>query len=285
MSPIGWLPGVLRSAGLEVVEHAGWQDRGRVGVFAPGGVLVHHTGPGGDHMLVELCIRGRADLPGPLCHVVLTRDGVWHLIAGGKANHAGDGVLPWDLSGAVTGGNAQLIGVEVTNTGDGSDRYPDRQTWSLVDGLAAIHAHTGWGHNRTTTHADFARPRGRKNDPRGPAWVSPGPGTWTPADLRRAIAERETMPSAEEIADAVWARMIRSTAGVDSPAENVLRWAHHFAEQAATPEPAKPPAVVQVDVEQLAAAIARRIPGLSGEMIGQAVIDALRANPLGPAAG
>lgn len=282
MSAIAWLPEVLRSAGVAVVEHDGWLSRSRSGRFSPRGVLVHHTGAGEDSALVDLCIRGRADLPGPLCHVVLTRDGAWHLIAGGLANHAGNGALPWDASGATTGGNAQLIGIEITNAGDGVDPYPDPQVDALVTGVRAILDHTGWSHSHVTTHAAFARPAGRKLDPRGPAWLSPGPGTWTPTDLRQAIAGAQPptgddVATPEEIAEAVWGRQMTGVAGQTTSVAEFIKWTEHHARTVASAR------AVVVDVDQLAAALAQRLPGLDAAALKAAVVEALTERPLRPA--
>ena len=38
-----WLADVLRDAGLEVIELAGWQSRRTRAGFAPQGVVCHHT--------------------------------------------------------------------------------------------------------------------------------------------------------------------------------------------------------------------------------------------------
>jgi hypothetical protein len=44
-----WLPQVLRDAGLEVLEHGGWQNRGHGDMGAVQGVRCHHTcGPPAD---------------------------------------------------------------------------------------------------------------------------------------------------------------------------------------------------------------------------------------------
>lgn len=114
-------PALLRSAGLVVKETAGWKTRGRpssTGSFAPKGVLCHHTatGPKTSNATVErLLINGRSDLPGPLCHFGLQRDGTVVIIAAGRANHAGtarrSGPIPQG------DGNSLYIGIEAYNDG------------------------------------------------------------------------------------------------------------------------------------------------------------------------
>lgn len=117
------LPEILRAAGLTVVEHDGWETRGRpasTGGFAPVGVLCHHTAtkksvPNAN--VIALLIRGRSDLPGPLCNMGLDRAGVVHMIAAGRANHAGKA----KASGTVKAGdgNQLYIGIEAFNDGVG----------------------------------------------------------------------------------------------------------------------------------------------------------------------
>jgi hypothetical protein len=62
-----------------------------------------------------MCINGRPDLSGPLCHVVIGYDGVCHVIAAGRANHAGscNGFGPFSSGD----GNSQLIGFEIDYNG------------------------------------------------------------------------------------------------------------------------------------------------------------------------
>lgn len=188
MGALDWLPDVLRSAGVPFVEHDGWRGRSYgSGKFEPSGLLVHHTGPGSDAALVRYCAITAVSPPAPLCHVVLTTDGVWQLIADGLANHAGVGVLPWSSAdGAWISGNPHLIGIELVNVGGAP--YTPPQADSLLLGVRAILGHKGWGLDRVTTHADFRRPVGRKNDPAGSIWFSPDNGTWHPDELRHALA-------------------------------------------------------------------------------------------------
>ena len=114
MARQSWLANELRRWGLTVVEHSGWQVRGSE-TFGPKGVVAHHTaGPlTGDIPSLRILIHGRADLPGPLCQIGLGRSGTVHVIAAGRANHAGRG--GWNgLSG-----NSSVFGIEAENTGRG----------------------------------------------------------------------------------------------------------------------------------------------------------------------
>ena len=113
---------VLRAAGLTVEETPGWAKRGYAGqdLAQVRGVLWHHTATGraaftrSDAPTLNLCINGRSDLPGPLCNIVLGRDGTVYLVAAGVANHAGVGQaagIPDDM------GNHYLIGIEMESSG------------------------------------------------------------------------------------------------------------------------------------------------------------------------
>lgn len=114
-----WIADALRSEGCRVNEVAGWQERGSV-AFDPRGLVVHHTASrrGRNAPSLDVCIDGRPDLPGPLCHVLIGRDGICHVIAAGKANHAGTG--GWKgLSG-----NSSVFGIEAENDGLGEPWGP-----------------------------------------------------------------------------------------------------------------------------------------------------------------
>ncbi len=93
MSAGGFLS-CLKAAGVPVLEVGDWQthNRNHKGPWGPvHGVMIHHTVTKGSAATVELCREGRPDLPGPLCHGVITKDGRLHLVGYGRANHAGLG--------------------------------------------------------------------------------------------------------------------------------------------------------------------------------------------------
>lgn len=136
--PLVWLADALRAAGLTVVETSGWKERTASGEqpAAAAGVLEHHTATPASYdnpaPSVQLCIDGREDLEGPLCHAVIGFDGVVHLIAAGRANHAGEakasGPNPagdgntlyvgfeWDYQGVEQGPSPEQYGAAVTAT-------------------------------------------------------------------------------------------------------------------------------------------------------------------------
>jgi N-acetyl-anhydromuramyl-L-alanine amidase AmpD len=158
-----WLADVLRGAGLRVVEEPGWETRGRPGTFGPiKGVLCHHTASNakaGNAPSLGTVMRGRSDLPGPLAHLLLARDGTFHVVAAGRCNHAGAG--RWQ---GVTNGNAQFIGIEAENDGV-REPWPSVQIEAYAHGCAAILAHLGADAVMCAGHKEFALPKGRKVDP------------------------------------------------------------------------------------------------------------------------
>lgn len=147
----------LRAAGLQVSEVSGWRTRGSTG-FHPRGVVTHHTAGSsrGNAPSLNVCVHGRRDLPGPLCHVMVARDNTCFVIAAGTANHAGRG--GWrGLSG-----NSSVYGVEVENVGTAAESWrPDQ-----VDTMARVAAALAGGHisaDMCCLHKEWAP--GRKPDP------------------------------------------------------------------------------------------------------------------------
>lgn len=157
-----WLPEVLEAAGLKVAETQGWRTRGRAEMGTVKGVMCHHTATrrGGNMPTLDLLIKGRADLAGPLCHLGLGRDGTFYVIAAGRANHAGPG--KWENI-AQDKGNSHFIGIEAENSGLASDPWPEVQMDAYRRGVAAILKHIGASANMCCGHKEYAP--GRKPDP------------------------------------------------------------------------------------------------------------------------
>lgn len=150
----------LRSAGLNVVEVAGWQTRGSDS-FDPRGSVDHHTaGPrNGNAPSLGICTNGRTGLAGPLCNVLVGRDNTCYVIASGRANHAGLG--GW--RGLV--GNSSVFGVERENVGDGSEPWRPDQTETAAKVHAALISNHGANSELVCEHKEWA-PR-RKIDAYG----------------------------------------------------------------------------------------------------------------------
>jgi len=161
-----WLPKVLLDAGLKVAEQPGWQNRGRGDVGPIKGVICHHTAGARNGNMPSLGIvtNGRQNLPGPLAHLCLGRDGTFFVVSAGRCNHAGKG--NWQ---GLTAGNTNFIGIEAENTGETSgpkaDPWPDVQMDAYRRGVAAILKKVGANAIMCCGHKEYALPQGRKPDP------------------------------------------------------------------------------------------------------------------------
>jgi len=186
----------LRAEGVKVVEVGDWPHHNRAGHGAWGpvhGVMIHHTVTKGTAATVAICRDGHSDLPGPLCHGVIAKDGTVHLVGYGRANHAGlgdddvlkaviaEGPLPADNE-ANTDGNSRFYGFECENLGDGHDPWPTVQVEAAVRASAAICRHHGWGKDGDTSVIGHLEWQPGKVDPRGPGITMP--------DVRKRVAER-----------------------------------------------------------------------------------------------
>lgn len=144
--PLTWLADELRAAGLPVVEVEGWKTRGAVSrtqgrKFEPIGQLWHHSADvartgaadvADDAGLIGLITNGRggsSPLAGPLYNVHFTRVPEVHIIAAGRANHAGRGSWPGVPKDS---GNTTLVGLNLENDGLGEDYTPEQLSVALM---------------------------------------------------------------------------------------------------------------------------------------------------------
>ncbi|MGW3724138.1 N-acetylmuramoyl-L-alanine amidase [Streptomyces sp. NPDC000851] len=191
----------LRAEGVKVQEHSNWptHNRNSKGPWGPvHGVMIHHTVTSGTARTVEICRNGYTELPGPLCHGVIAKNGTVHLIGYGRANHAGLGdddvlqaviaekPLPADNE-ANTDGNRHFYGFECENLGDGKDPWPAAQVEAIVRASAAICRAHGWGKGGDTSVIGHSEWQPGKVDPRGPGVTMP--------DIRKRVAERLKHPA------------------------------------------------------------------------------------------
>lgn len=131
-----WLPNVLRSVGLDVIELPGWETRGRM-LDTVYGVVVHDTvttDSWTDESVDALITNGKPGTPGPLYQLTVDRLGRFRVIASGKANHAGYSRI-W---------KNQSIGISAYCAGglkDHEEPWNDKQYDSIVLGTRAILDH------------------------------------------------------------------------------------------------------------------------------------------------
>ncbi|MFJ3834434.1 peptidoglycan-binding protein [Streptomyces sp. NPDC090054] len=174
----------LLAEGVRVQEHPGWRNHNRnhKGPFGPvHGVMVHHTVSSGSASSVELCRAGYPSLPGPLCHGVIDKAGIVHLIGYGRTNHAGGGDIdtlnavraeeyglrpPVPDTGNTDGvdGNRHFYGWECVNLGDGKDPWTEEQLDAIERASAAVCRAHGWTAKSVIGHLEWSDD---KVDPRG----------------------------------------------------------------------------------------------------------------------
>ncbi|MEV1006137.1 N-acetylmuramoyl-L-alanine amidase [Streptomyces sp. NPDC049881] len=186
----------LKDEGVRVVEYRSWRthNRNSRGPWGPVyGVMIHHTVTTGTSGSVDLCYGGRSDLPGPLCHGVVAKDGTVYLVGHGRANHAGSGdrdvlnavvaekALPADNE-TNADGNTHFYGFEAINLGDNKDPWPPVQVEAIVRASAALCRAHGWGKDGATSVIGHLEWQPGKIDPRGPGI--------TMKDVRARVAER-----------------------------------------------------------------------------------------------
>lgn len=110
----------LQMWGLKVEQKEGWRHRGRPYDFKPKAIIAHHTASNsasGKFASDGIVTSGRPDLPGPLCQILLGRDGTVRLIAAGYSNHAGYGGPKAGMPANM--GNTYSYGIEAENNGIG----------------------------------------------------------------------------------------------------------------------------------------------------------------------
>jgi hypothetical protein len=176
-----WLPEALRAEGCQVVTVDGWQSRGRPassGDFDPYAALWHHTAttssPSNPNPTLGMCIRGRPDLPGPLCQVLIGYDGKCHVIAAGRANHAGEcnGAGPTFRGD----GNAQMVGFEIDY--NGSQKMSDVQYDAAIKAATAVVRHFDNDHTYCLGHKETS------------VTGKPDPGGYDCDDMRADVRTR-----------------------------------------------------------------------------------------------
>ncbi|TDC92464.1 hypothetical protein E1161_13305 [Saccharopolyspora aridisoli] len=133
---------MLHDAGVRTVVAPGWQNRSVSGTPPrPIGVLNHHTATPSSARnpapSVQLTIDGRSDLAGPLCHIVIGTDGTAHVIAAGRANHAGRA----RASGPNPGGDGNTLYLGVEWDYDGTHPPSRAQYAAAVQVNAALLRH------------------------------------------------------------------------------------------------------------------------------------------------
>ena len=111
----------------------------------------------------EVCEHFQKAEPGVSAHYTIDRDGAvfQHVSETKQAFHAGVSEMP----DGRTSVNDFSIGIELINLNDGEDPYPEEQLCALELLVKDIRNRHPIKH--VVSHAEIARPLGRKSDPRG----------------------------------------------------------------------------------------------------------------------
>lgn len=162
-----WLPVVLRAEGIRVIVEHGWATRGlsRTMPFQPKFIVWHHdASPKGPTPGVPAAMIERFNEAAAQCWVCMGCNGdhpigTWHIIAAGRAPHAGE-----VLRGKPN--NFNSIGIETDHT-SGESWHPDLLS-SLRKGSAAILQRLSQTPDPGLEfHKTICAPPGRKIDPDG----------------------------------------------------------------------------------------------------------------------
>lgn len=151
---------VARRTGYPVVEVPGWRSRGSSAFNRPRSVIVHHTASGsksGNAPSLNVCTHGRPGLSGPLCQLLLARNGTIYVVASGRANHAG-------VVNATKYSNSNSIGIEAENNGVG-ESWPSKQMDAYAKLCRELCDAYGISINDVRGHKEVCSPKGRKIDP------------------------------------------------------------------------------------------------------------------------
>lgn len=153
---------LMEKRGLTVKTSSGYENRGRPYSFSPSkGVICHHTAAADD--IDSVLINGRSDLPGPLCHFALHKNGDVVLIAAGYANHAGASKPGYPTNS--NGWGIEATGPVPNNSAYGVSAFPNYDEYIVM--VQCIIEVKGWSVATQTVpgHKDSCDPPGRKPDP------------------------------------------------------------------------------------------------------------------------
>lgn len=215
----------LRSAGLTVVEDPGWDTRGlRWAANLPIGQMLHHTAPPVPYPVDAL--NGSRD--GRIkCNANIKQDGTVVMIAALASNYSsglGSEVVYRETLAAIPppanalqrnladdmNGNPFYWNVECDALGDGGP-IPAVMYDAIVTATNVTNRWFGFKGAQVISHAEWTR---RKIDP---YWNG---STRTAADIR-ADLEDDDMPTANEIATAVWSARFGTGSGVQTAGERL----------------------------------------------------------------
>ena len=179
---VTWLADALRGAGLVVHETAGWMSRARPGEFEPSGVLLHHTATfattDDPHPSLDTLVDGEPGRVGPLCHVLVDRNGECWVVAAGRASPAGLAAARGPMPEGD--GDTVYIGIEIEYAATGHDptQYAtNAQKSRAIVAAAAIVARLGRDQRHVRAH--------KETDPTGAI----DPYSWDMVSIRDSVRQ------------------------------------------------------------------------------------------------
>lgn len=238
----------LIAAGLPVLDRRVPGYKGLT--FRPAATMLHHTASRGPTNLpsLDVCRYGRGEpnpLAGPLCQILIGRQGTICVITDGYANHAGRVREPYS--------NYNLVGVELENNGVG-EPYPEAQLSATRNVCRALGFPTVLGHK------EICVPTGRKIDP-----------SFDMHAFRASLSLEEEVPLKDDERNALlnvnhWVKTSLKLGPYDSPMDvygsfvAVQQTLTSLGDRIAALE-ARPPVVVDggIDVDAIAKAVADKL--------------------------
>ena len=189
---------VIRNAGLALKLWDGWQynSRSSGGFESLLGTVIHHTaGSATGSFDNDWAYHAVGHADAPVANMLLGRDGLVGLHAGGASNHAGKGG-PWTASRGIVpldSANSRMLGIEAQNTGTG-EYWPEQMIDAYERLLAAIN--NAYGLNPMLDEpAHFQWAPSRKIDPWGgnqstTGFPYTGPHSWDMGGFNQNVAAR-----------------------------------------------------------------------------------------------
>lgn len=216
----------LNKWGLRYVEVPGWSTHNRAGHGVWGGVngfIWHHTGADVTDAKTyagSTLYNGLPDLPGPLCHFSIGKDGTVFLVGWGRANHAGGGdpavlqhVINEDYTGQLhptrgnsngVDGNAHFYGVEIQYSG--SHAMAPAQYRAALRLSAAILDFHGWTEKSVIAHGEWSSDKWDPGYAPGKIMAMSPVRADVASTLKAGPTEEDPMAgmTKQDIYDAVW---------------------------------------------------------------------------------
>lgn len=218
----------LKRWGIHYVEIPGWatHNRNQKGAWGPiNGFIWHHTGADvtdAKGYAASTLYNGLADLPGPLCHFSIGKDGTVYLVGWGRANHAGGGdpvtlqhVIDEDYTGQLhptrgnsngVDGNAHFYGVEIQYSG--SHEMAAAQYATALRLSAAICDFHGWTERSVIAHGEWSSDKWDPGYAPSKIMAMPAVRADVKATLTAGPPQEDDMATADEIAAAVITKLI-----------------------------------------------------------------------------